>query len=359
MTRVAFDARMWRYLGVGRYVQSLLKPAIRDPRFRFTILGGAQQIRPLLAGTPHRLVPLACGPYHLPTAVRYPAPPGSGVLHVPHYSLPFFAKGACVVTIHDLIPLLFPRTVSNPAGLPLILFWHLFAARRAAKIIAVSRHTKKDLVLRLRVPAEKVVVIHEGADLHLFFPPGKDEAPPLDGPYLLYVGSVRYHKNLPRLLQAFALLRKTRRLPHRLVLAGDGGEDPGLRRLASQLGVADRLHFIRRPGASLLRRLYGFCACLVYPSLYEGFGLPPLEAQACGAPVVASRTASIPEVCGRGALYFSPRDSLGLARQIERALDDPPLVARLRARGAANVRRFSWERAWQATAAVYLEAGGA
>lgn len=349
---------MRRYLGVGRYIQSLLRPALRDPRFRFTILGEEETYRPMLAGTPHRLVPLAFGPYHLPTALRYPWPRDGGLLHVPHYSLPFFAKGPCVVTIHDLIPLLLPRTVSNPAGLPLILFWHLFATRRAAKIIAVSRHTKTDLVRLLRVPAEKVVVIYEGADRDLFFPPGKGESPPWEEPYLLYVGGIRYHKNLPCLLRAFAHLVQKRRLPHRLVLAGEGGDHPGLWRLAARLGVADRIRFTGRPDAALLRRLYSFCVCLVYPSLYEGFGLPPLEAQACGAPVVASRVASIPEVCGDGAIYFSPRDPKDLAQKIERVLDDPPLVARLKERGAANVGRFSWEEAWQETAAVYLEVGG-
>jgi len=179
----------------------------------------------------------------------------------------------------------------------------------------------------------------------------------IDGPYLLHVGTLEPRKNLSSLLRAYASLRRSGAIDHKLVLAGDRGwgYEP-LLGLAEELGVVGDALFLGRVPAAHLPALYNDAELLVYPTLYEGFGLPALEAMACGLPVIASNTSSLPEVLGEAGLFVDATDERTLAEAIVRVLDDADLSARMRSLGLERARLFSWERCGRETLAVYEDA---
>jgi glycosyltransferase involved in cell wall biosynthesis len=166
----------------------------------------------------------------------------------------------------------------------------------------------------------------------------------LRSPYLLYIGALKPHKNIPTLIRAFALLCGRKKVDQQLLIVGD---DPkwkeGLVSLCSQLGIAERVSFVPRVGYELLPKVYAGADLLVMPSFIEGFGLPVLEAMACGTPVVCSRAASLPEVAGDAAEFFEPSSVDDLAAAIERVLDSPERQATLCQKGLERAKEFSWE----------------
>jgi glycosyltransferase involved in cell wall biosynthesis len=246
------------------------------------------------------------------------------------------------------------------------------AARSADRIFAVSGATRDDLTRVLRVPDEKVVVIHEAVGAE--FAVRADELA-VDGvirryglrrPYCLFVGNLEPRKNLSRLIEAFGLLRARAGWgaagapPPQLVLAGTRGwlYNGIFADVATRGGVADIVFTGYVPAADL-PALYAGAACFVFPSLYEGFGLPVLEAMASGAPVVASRVGAIPEVAGDAALLVDARRPQELAEAIATVLTDRTLRDRLVIRGRARARQFTWETVARQTLAVYEDVGPA
>jgi glycosyltransferase involved in cell wall biosynthesis len=193
-------------------------------------------------------------------------------------------------------------------------------------------------------------VVHNGVDQEWF-----NLAPsprPHPKPYLLYVGNVKPHKNLGRLLEAFGQLAS--QTPCDLLLIGKNEGfltgDSTVQAAADRL--APRVQLLGAVSQELLKRYVAHAEALVLPSLYEGFGLPPLEAMACGRPTIVSRAASLPEVCGDAAMYFDPLDPASIAEAILRVLNEPELRETLRSRGLERARRFTWERSGRATLAV-------
>jgi glycosyltransferase involved in cell wall biosynthesis len=257
------------------------------------------------------------------------------VLHFPlSVMLPRLERPPALATIHDLQHELYPRFFS-PGELLYRRAVYGWTVRRSRLLIAISEHARATLIERYRLPPERVRTIYLGLDHERFFPDGRRRQP-----FLLYPANRWPHKNHERLFQAFALLRRER--PElRLVLTGHGHEGRPL-----PPGVEWR----GRVANGELVELYRSAAALVFPSLYEGFGLPPLEAMACGCPVAVSRAASLPEVCGEAAEYFDPLSPEDMAQAILRALE-----GRLVERGLAQASRFTWEECARRHDQVYRE----
>jgi SAM-dependent methyltransferase len=263
-----------------------------------------------------------------------------------------------VVTIHDLIMFLFPQTRGSSRARA---YTRLVgrAARRADLILADSKNTKADVVRVLGIPADRVVVVPLACQDD--FRPVEDEQRleavrekyGLSPDFIFYIGGLDWRKNLPLLLRAFASLGKTNQLAIAgRTLSSNPASFPDLPGLARELGIQDRVVFLGQVAEEDKPALYSAAAAFVFPSLYEGFGLTPLEAMACGVPVVCSRAGSLPEVVGDAALLFDPQGEGALARALGQVLTEDNLRERLRERGLSQARRFSWER----TAAETLQA---
>jgi glycosyltransferase involved in cell wall biosynthesis len=258
-----------------------------------------------------------------------------------------------VGTVHDLSQLHVPqkydalRTFYIMRVLPAMM-------RRLDRVIAVSESTRRDLESYARVPPERIRVIHNAADLGRFSPDGAGAAREqvarelgIEGPYLLYIARLEHPgKNHVRLLDAFERLCRRSHLPHRLVLAGgrwNGAEAIDVR--VAELGLRERVHFTGFVPDEVLPALYRAAELLVFPSLFEGFGIPVLEAMASGTPVCASDCSSIPEVVGDAGLLFDPADPDAIADAMQRLLDDQDLRARCIAAGLRRAAGFTWDRA--------------
>ena len=263
----------------------------------------------------------------------------------PTYYRPYFLKSLkrpFVVTVHDMIHELFPAYVRDDgtAANKRLL------CRHASRIIAVSDNTRNDLCRLLAVPPEKVTVIHHATSLRY------DDSPRLvERPYILYVGERSGYKNFAALLEAALLL-----LPRHgvdLVCAGGGDFSRAEMETMKMHRIADRVRHFEGPTAPQLASLYHFASLFVYPSLYEGFGFPLLEAFSCGCPVAASRSSSIPEVVGPAAELFDPGSIESVAAAIGRVLDSPSRSAELAQAGITRLRSFSWKSSAQKTLDVY------
>ncbi len=293
------------------------------------------------------------------------APPD--VLFVPSHVLPVAHPRRSVVTIHDLGYHWFPEAHA-PANRRQLDLSTRFNAATAAHILANSQATRNDLCRVYGTDPDKVTVVHLGRDEDL--QPVRDPQRLRDvrtklgidrdgraRPYLLYVGTLQPRKNLVRLIDAFATVLDL--VPDLvLVLAGQRGwlAEPIYQRVEA-LGLAGRVLFPGFVADDDLPALLSGALAFVFPSLYEGFGIPVLEAQACGTPVLASNTSSLPEVAGDGALLVDPLDTASIADGLRRLLTEPELRGRLREAGYANVTRFSWDRCAVETLAVLERVG--
>jgi glycosyltransferase involved in cell wall biosynthesis len=230
---------------------------------------------------------------------------------------------------------------------------------RADAIIAISDTTRRDLVELYSLPEEKIKVIYLGVDGR--FRPVKEECRidavrrryKLPSRFVLAVASVHPRKNLRRLIESFALLKAKSGLPHSLIVAGKqyGEDDPA--EYAARLGLRDAFRYLDYVDPDDLPALYGAADLFVFPSLYEGFGLPPLEAMACGTPVAASDAGSLPEVLGDAARYFDPQDTKDMATVMGDVIVSQSERERLRSQGLSRVRRFQWNKCALETMALY------
>jgi len=268
-----------------------------------------------------------------------------------------------VSVVHDLTPLSHPEWHARRTLFGFIPLWER-TVDRAARFLCVSQTTARDLVRRYPETAPRVRVAENGVDL-AFFGPADDAAARArtrqrysgGQPYLLYLGTLEPRKNVEALVVACERLWGRRRSRPDLVLAGGmGWKTAGLHRRIGRSAYRDKIHVVGYTQRDAARELYRAAEAFVYPSLFEGFGLPVLEAMACGAPVVASTADALVEVGGDAALYAAPRDPEALSRQIERALEDEDLRRRLVAAGPARAAGFGWEIAAAKTAAVVVEA---
>lgn len=368
-----------RSAGIGQYTAALVGAmARRRPDLRFVLFGMTELARIGVRAAPgaaplsmapnirwrrSTVYPLVTG-YPLPLPRLVPLRPVLGrvdLYHATNYAAPRTAGVPLVVTVHDLTLLREPA-LGTPA-LRRLVARAAQAARTARRVIADSEATRRDVLELLGLPPDRVHAVPLGCDPR-FTPGERAEAREvvarafgIDAPFVLHVGTIEPRKNLDRLIAAFGRARDAERLPHRLVLAGA----PGWGIAPVQAAIArERLGAVVQltgaVSADQLLALYRAADLFVFPSRYEGFGLPALEAMACGAPVVAASTGALPEVVGEAALSVDPRDTDALAAAIARALTDADLRARLRVAGPERAARFSWERCAAETLAVYEEA---
>ena len=284
--------------------------------------------------------------------------------HSPYYLMPYCPGVPTVLTCYDFIPLVYPQYFSVTQHL-IYRLAHILALQTASVVLAISQATKADLMCYFRVASERIVITPLAADAHFTPRPPTQIATlrqkyALPERYVLYLGSNKPHKNLVRLVEAWGTLdRRSQVADCRLVLAGHWDERYSqTRETVAQLGLQDSVIFVGLAAEDDLPALYSGATLFVFPSEYEGFGLPVLEAMACGAPVACSKTSSLPEVVGDAAILFDPTDTEAIAGSLRRALASPDLRADLRERGLEQAACFSWERVAQETLAVYRQMAG-
>lgn len=289
------------------------------------------------------------------------------LMHFPHFNVPMIYRRKFIVTIHDLILLKYPTKRATTLGPMLykIKYWGYKktinrAIARASKIITVSNYTKSELVDYFKIDPQKVEVVYEAADSvesgQLSFPDDLFlKRHKITKPFLLYVGNAYPHKNLERLLLVFQKL-KSKNFPYQLVLVGK--EDYFYHRLKAQalrLGLLekDEVVFFGFATQRELAALYQKASLYIFPSYVEGFGLPPLEAMNYGLPVLASSAASLPEILGKAALYFDPKNENETQRVILKATSDEQLRRSLIRLGYSQVKKYSWQKTAQKTKEIY------
>ncbi|GBD15393.1 Mannosylfructose-phosphate synthase [bacterium HR26] len=292
---------------------------------------------------------------------------GAALLHVPYFAGPLRSPLPLVVTVHDVIPLLFP---AYRASLAMRLYLRLVSrvARRADAVITDSEHSKRDIMRVLGIPAERITAIPLAADPR--FRPATDLARlaelrqrfDLPGPVIFNVGGLDVRKNLPALIAAFALALPDLDPATRLVIAGRPHAEnprlyPPLEPVVRRFGLEGHVVLPGAVSEEDKLGLYQIADLYVYPSLYEGFGLSPLEAMACGTPVIAANRSSLPEVVGDGGLLVEPEPG-ELARAIRQVLLDDRLREDLARRALKRAAQFSWERTARETIAVYYQVLG-
>jgi len=367
---IAFDARKLGDFGIGTYVGGLLAALGRlDREHRYLVFVGAAgegALPPLpenfeVVAERSQLYSLR----ELVTLSARLATRRATLYHATHYVLPLWLPCPAVATIHDLIHLLFPEFLPGRLALPYARLMIGQTLRRSARILAVSQTTARDLERSFEVAPGKIEVVYNGVDERFREPVGRERIAAslarhgIAAPYLLFVGNPKPHKNLDTLLRAFALATAQGLEHHILVCAGDrSGGGTRAEQLALHLGIRSRVLFLGHLPAADLPALYQGAELFVYPSLYEGFGLPVAEAMASGVPVIASTTAALAEIAGDAALLVDPLDAPGLARAIVQTLADPEERGRLAERGRRRAREFSWDRAAQHTLAVYRQVLG-
>ncbi len=375
--RIAIDVRRIRDFGIGTYIRNLIHALAaldRENRYVLVALTGDE---PELAHLPPNF---EAAVYERPDTnwvnqasfyffLKELAP---DLIHIPLNSVPFLMPRPYVVTVHDMSSLLFADSAQVRTSSRLYL-WRR-GLRRAARVIAVSSSTRRDVENVLGVPADRIRQIYDAPDPRLVreTPATEPDARSaerqrtleryqINYPFVLYAGAVRAQKNVPRLVEAFAVLRGDLE-EHpvykdlRLIIIGDEiSRYPALRRAVIKTRVEKHVRFLGFVPFETLRVFFEAASAFAFPSLYEGFGLPPLEAMASGTPVVTSNVSSLPEVVGDAAVLVNPENVFEIARGIRDVLLDEGLRAELIRRGYQRVRRFSWATTARQVLDIYEE----
>ena len=340
--KIAIDARMIEMSGIGTYIQHIIDQDIYD-----IALGDENTIHKYNQHI--KVIPFDAKIYSLSEQIKFPAKQlkeeGVSLIHFPHYNVPFFYRGKYVVTVHDLIHLVYPQYLKNGVARYYSKLLMSHAIKGAAHLFTVSEYSKKDIIKFFKVPEKKISITYNAVD-GKFQHKESDEVNYLREKYgigdkkvLLYVGNLKPHKNLKILLEAY------KELPERdqyiVLLVGKAFQGVHL----NENGIEERGVIVTGPVSSEeLIDLYNLADIFVFPSLYEGFGIPPLEAMACGTPVICSNASSLPEVVGDAALMFEPRNNTELESLIKQIDDDSKLKDKLIKNGYSQVAKFSWEK---------------
>jgi glycosyltransferase involved in cell wall biosynthesis len=367
--RIGIDARKLHDFGIGTYIRNLLTHLSRlDHDTEYVIFARPNDAAALDALGPNfRAVAETSGNYSLTEQLKIPLAlrrERVTLFHAPHYVLPPLVTCRSVVTIHDCIHLMFPQYLPNRMALSYARASIATAARRADRIITVSDSSKHDILRFVNVDPSKIEVIHNAFDERFAVKPPEAQVArvreryQLQDEFVLYAGNVKPHKNLERLIDAFHLVRM-RGLDHlKLVLIGDEiSRYTSLRRAVHRHQLHKYVRFLGYLPEDTLTVMYRLASVFVFPSLYEGFGLPPLEAMASGTPVVTSNVSSLPEVAGDAAILVNPYEPESIADGIFRVLTDGPTRDDLRRRGLERSRQFSWESSVRRVREIYEAVG--
>lgn len=374
--RIGIDARFFggeQSKGLGRYAQKLIEYLMEsDPDNQYILFLQSPQYEEVTLPAHWEKVRADFRWYTLKEQIFLPwliKQSNIDLMHFPHFNVPVFMRRPFVVTIHDLIISHFPTERATTLGPLLYSIKQLayqvvikHAARQAEKIITVSEFSKQDIVHTLHIPAEKIAVTYEAAEplgAVCDAERGKEflQRHNIPNEFVLYVGNAYPHKNLEVLLDVAAELKK-QHSPLSIVLVGrpdyfyDRLQEEALRRQ-----VADRVIFPGFVSDADLSCLYSQAVCYVFPSKYEGFGLPPLEAMLYNTPVVAARSSCIPEVLGEAALYFESGDVSGIIANIEQVRTNTAVRERLAQAGRQQAGKYSWRKLAEQTKQIYHELG--
>ncbi len=353
MHRVGIDVRMARHTGIGRYIRGFV-PVLSNhsQSWTYTLIGSSKVAADFSPKVPF----ISCNVpiYSIFEQAALPfAAKSCDCLHVPHYNAPLLWPKKLVVTIHDLIHFEFAKDL-NPLAVSYAKFLLPLIVKRADAIIAVSEHTKKDLVAKLNAKSGKITVIYHGVD-PIF---SKNEAGPkkIDAkPYFLYVGLIKSHKNLGILLQAFIQMKKKLKMPNlRLRIVGTPDRKQKIVNEWLEIMKQDSgIELTNGVSDQQLKEIYAGAIALVFPSLYEGFGFPLLEAMASQIPVIAANSTSVPEVLGDAGFYFDPKSQAELGNRMEEILGNTNLRQNLVAKGLKRLSLFDWRQTAHKIEKVY------
>jgi len=366
--RIGIDARKLHDFGIGTYIRNLLRQLARLDRETEFVLLCRPEDRDALAvvGPNFRPVVESSGNYSIAEQIRIPLAlkrEGVTLFHAPHYVLPPLVGCRSVVTIHDCIHLMFPQYLPNRMAFTYARTSIALAARRATRVMTVSESSKRDILRFVDVKPEKIDVIYNAFDERFGVEPIEEdvvrvrERYQLHDEFVLYAGNVKPHKNLERLIEAYDLVRKRGLDRLKLVMIGDEiSKYAALRRAVHQHQLHKYVRFLGYLPEETLAVMYRLAGVFVFPSLYEGFGLPPLEAMASGTPVVTSNASSLPEVAGDAAVLVDPYSPQAIADGIYQVLTDESVRRSLRRKGLARAAQFSWEQSVRRVREIYGEA---
>ncbi|HUQ88498.1 MAG TPA: glycosyltransferase family 1 protein [Vicinamibacterales bacterium] len=365
--RIAIDARKLRDFGIGTYIRNILMELSRlDRETEYVVLCRPDDVTSGdVLGQNFRMVPETAAAYSIAEQFRIPlslARERVRLVHEPHYVLPPLLQCRSVVTIHDCIHLMFPQYLPSKLAYLYAKSSMWSATKKANRILTVSEASKRDILRFFDVRPEKVVVIYNAIDerfLSAANPERMDlvrQRYQLDHPFVLYVGNIKPHKNLERLIDAYGRARARCPDDLKLIIVGDEiSKYPALRQAVHKHKLDKHVRFLGFQPMETLAAFYRLARAFVFPSLYEGFGLPPLEAMACGTPVVTSNVSSLPEVAGGAALLVDPYDVDSIANGIVVAVTDETVRADLITRGRERARSFSWTQSVRKIHEIYLE----
>lgn len=377
--KIGINALFMQYptTGSGQYLTNLTKALAEvDDYNKYVLLGPQPPSRTDKSPLPYQVHPVAgfarrqeniekvfWEQLTCPAAARASK---ADVLHVPYFAPPLIPRIPTVVTIQDIIPLRLPAY--RPAG-KIKIYMDLVAraAKHATMVIAISQHARQDIIDVLHIPSERIRIIYQAIGEEYQPVTNQEQIKAarerygLGERYIFYIGGLDQRKNVPQLVRAFAHLQAQIGDPHlQLFISGNPDKQkgplfPDPRPVAADLGMGGQIiyRFVEEEDKPAI---YSGASLFVFPSIYEGFGLPPLEAMGCGTPVVCSNRTSLPEVVGDAAITVDPDNTHALVDAIRRVLTDEALQTDLRARSLARAKQFSWRKTAQETIAVYEEA---
>lgn len=366
--KLAVDARKLTDFGIGTYISHLLTGLAQRPEYDLTVLIRPEHDRRLarLAPAATALAVSAKGygvseHFKLPAALWRDRP---DLVHIPHYVVPLLSPGSLVVTIHDVIQLFYPPSRRPQQATLYLRFMMRTALRRARRVITVSRTSKRDLVSLFGADPGRIDVVPNGVEGELAERPSPAELEAvrahfnLKPPLVLVVANDKPHKNLDGVLRGFEVACRQRAIPGQLVLVGGSGSDHRLNDRAARLGIRNRVRTLGRVSHDHLRALYHLSSVLLHLALYEGFGLPVLEAMRVGLPVVTSNLGAMRELGEGSARLVNPLDQGEVAETLAQVLADDSLRRRMVAAGLRRAEKLTWERMVEGTTETYRRALG-
>jgi glycosyltransferase involved in cell wall biosynthesis len=373
--RIAFDIRKLNDFGIGTYIRNVIVNLAQLDRESNYFLIGREHDRGELSAFPANFFFIADPTQEsrywndivLPYSLKKK---GIELLHTPHYRSPRFLSCKSIITIHDCVHILFPNYASSKAAYNRAKLATKRAIRKSSRILTVSEATRRDLIRLFGVPEEKISVVYNAIDERAVLADNQDEQKrvleryQIQDPFLLYAGNIKPHKNIARTIEAFSVLKtELKENPSwknlKLVIIGDElSKHQILRRTVIRSGVQHDVRFFGFVPYETLKVFYKSAQIFVFPSLYEGFGLAPLEAMANGTPVLTSNVSSLPEVLGEAALLVNPENVFEISKGLKHLLFDANLRSELVAKGLEQSRKYSWKKSAELVLRTYREVCG-
>ncbi|MFH1283603.1 MAG: glycosyltransferase family 1 protein [bacterium] len=354
--RIGFDARMINHSGIGTFINNFLELLPRTSNHEFVLFGDPA----LLCHYPYKVIPFNKRIYTVSEQIYWPVVSKRGgiqLLHLPHYNIPIFSGKKMIVHIHDIIHLLFPEYLPNKLAYYYAKYFFNRVVKKADFIITNSTQTREDIIRVLNANPSKIKVIYYAvsSEFQQYTDTVRNEKIyilekyNLPKKYCLYVGNIRLIKNIPRLIKSFQKFQKKTGSEYHIVLAGNNF----LPEWYIKANTSEKIHFIGKVAKEDLPAIYNFATLFLFPSLYEGFGLPVLEAMACGVPVICSEKGSLKEITGGAAIYIDEKNINGIAEAIEDLLENPQKRHELRKKGFERIKDFNWQSTAKEICEVY------